>query len=1060
VTDWNVVNAFIGSVIAWPGAQDPGFANLQYSYHDTRQPDGKLKGKYPVSPGKPFRDPAQLVSFAGWLNGTTNNKDVWFCTSIQGKTKLNRRGNVIAARSAMDALMQKSIWIDADVDATDPKKYGSVEEALKAILTFQTVGGLPRPSAIVFSGSGVHVYWISKRGLTPLEWQPFASGLRNMLLANNVKCDAGLTTDIARILRMPGTFNHKYDPPKPVELSPLPLKLYDFDTDLALLKTFAGPVIMPGPQGPAHSLFAEGVDPAIFRAGPVVKIDEPDLNAGIDKFVDNLVAYEPIFKNCGFYKHALRTGGADYNQPLWNLSVLGTTFMENGNAVAHAISKGHAEYSEVDTQALYDRKMAERHDRGIGYPSCSTIEGSGCTACATCPLKSKGKSPLNIRPVVTATVNPKMGQSPAAAQVGLPSGFDLNEDGIICKVVEKTSKEGEDFPPELVPLFQTKLYDFWAQKHPDCLNYTVDVDKGFIHFACVPHEEISKTGFRAYLANERCRTLINTAGMRFLEEFYLSILGKLRAAMASQMAVPFGWYEEDGKRRGFSFGGKIAMDDGTVRPCGIGDPNIKRYYTPTGTLQVWHDACDTVTRRKRPELNAIMLMSFASPLAALVGKDSIMFSAWGDSAAGKSAAYKVGMSVWGHSKLTKGSETSTHNNVTTQMAEIKNLPFYWDEIEDDKHRETVAKVMHEASDGVQKGRNKDGKSTQARGEWKLMIMAASNQSFKEFLFNRNKNHTASLVRCLEWKVLLNTTGVGQMKDAEATALLNACESNYGRMGEIYAEFLAQNHAVITQEVIEEANKVEAFYGCNGEERYWQSGVASMICAARYAKQLGVDVDPDEIKRFMYDVYAQNREEMVKRGMRAKITDKIETVLTLYLKARYANERVIWTNYMHNTIGRPPKPVVILKGPHQARNQQGGIEARFAIENRLLVIASEDFDTWLREKKYQSTALYDALEKEYGALIGKQLRLASGTVHDAGREPCILIPNIDPASSLGEFMMMYATDIERAAMQPGATGTNAPTGFEGVDNAVPLRRDANGLETPESVAEFVKGAAGA
>ena len=56
-----------------------------------------------------------------------------------------------------------------------------------------------------------------------------------MLLANNVKCDAGLTTDIARILRMPGTFNHKYDPPKPVELSPLPLKLYDFEKSLDVI---------------------------------------------------------------------------------------------------------------------------------------------------------------------------------------------------------------------------------------------------------------------------------------------------------------------------------------------------------------------------------------------------------------------------------------------------------------------------------------------------------------------------------------------------------------------------------------------------------------------------------------------------------------------------------------------------------------------------------------------------------------------------------------------------------------------------------------------------------
>ena len=392
MTDWNAVQAFIGAVIAWPGPQDPGFANLQYSYHDSRQPDGKIKGNYPVSPGKPFRDLSSMVSYAGWLNGTTNNKDVWFCTSLQAKTKLNKRGNVVGARSAQDALLQKSIWIDADVgllpDGTpDPKKYATVEEALKAILTFQKVGGLPGPSAIVFSGSGVHVYWISKTAMTPQEWRPFASGLRNMLSANSVKCDGSLTTDIARILRMPGTFNHKYDPPKPVELSPLPLKLYNFETDLTIVKSFAGPTVTPAGIKLAHNIFAEGIDPAIFRVKPMLSPGtEPGLSAGIDKFSDQKVAYAPIFKQCGFYKDALKTGGKDHRQPLWNLAVLGTTFMENGDAVAHAISKGHAQYSEVDTQALYDRKVAERSASGtLGYPSCEAIRGADCGVCAACP---------------------------------------------------------------------------------------------------------------------------------------------------------------------------------------------------------------------------------------------------------------------------------------------------------------------------------------------------------------------------------------------------------------------------------------------------------------------------------------------------------------------------------------------------------------------------------------------------------------------------------------------------------------------------------------------------
>jgi Protein of unknown function (DUF3987) len=173
----------------------------------------------------------------------------------------------------------------------------------------------------------------------------------------------------------------------------------------------------------------------------VAQAGEPGLEAGIDNNADRLVDPKPIFAKpedggCAFYRDAFASGGKDHRQPLWNLAVLGATFMENGNAVAKAISKGHPEYTEVDTQALYDRKVAERHDRGIGYPSCAAIKANGCSACATCPLLAKGKSPLNIRPVVTATVNPASGDTPQAE----PSFVDPYAEFV-----------GPDFPLDILP---------------------------------------------------------------------------------------------------------------------------------------------------------------------------------------------------------------------------------------------------------------------------------------------------------------------------------------------------------------------------------------------------------------------------------------------------------------------------------------------------------------------------------------------------------------------------------------------------------------------------------
>ena len=249
-----------------------------------------------------------------------------------------------------------------------------------------------------------------------------------------------MTGDSARILRVPGSFNHKYDPPREVKLLTPTVKVYDFAAKLSFLQQFAGPTVAPDAKRP--TLFVED-DPdhpdvrETFRNGPAFKIDEPDLDAGIHKHEDIKLDPEPIFQKCGFYRNALFNGGADYANDLWMYSILGTTFMENGKDIAHKISSGHSTYSPADTQAMFDRKVAERADGRVGgYPQCATIAGAGCEACKTCPLLGKVKSPLNIRPVVTATVNPAAADTPRAE----PSFVDPYAEFV-----------GPEFPLEILP---------------------------------------------------------------------------------------------------------------------------------------------------------------------------------------------------------------------------------------------------------------------------------------------------------------------------------------------------------------------------------------------------------------------------------------------------------------------------------------------------------------------------------------------------------------------------------------------------------------------------------
>jgi hypothetical protein len=92
---------------------------------------------------------------------------------------------------------------------------------------FARITGLsPKPQIVVDSGSGYHVYWLLDRSYPFAEAQTVMRDIAAVTGGDNVH-------DKARILRLPGTLNHKHTPPKPVRLLRLDLlapkhKLSDF----------------------------------------------------------------------------------------------------------------------------------------------------------------------------------------------------------------------------------------------------------------------------------------------------------------------------------------------------------------------------------------------------------------------------------------------------------------------------------------------------------------------------------------------------------------------------------------------------------------------------------------------------------------------------------------------------------------------------------------------------------------------------------------------------------------------------------------------------------------
>ena len=97
---------------------------------------------------------------------------------------------------------------------------------------------------MINSGRGVHVYWPLTEALSAEQWAVEADRLKRCCSENGLLADPAVTSDVVRVLRMPGSKNYKEEPPLPVEFlgvsMPEPIALEDFTSKLGVL---AKPVI-------------------------------------------------------------------------------------------------------------------------------------------------------------------------------------------------------------------------------------------------------------------------------------------------------------------------------------------------------------------------------------------------------------------------------------------------------------------------------------------------------------------------------------------------------------------------------------------------------------------------------------------------------------------------------------------------------------------------------------------------------------------------------------------------------------------------------------------------
>ena len=125
------------------------------------------------------------------------------------------------SRTAANASGACAFWMDIDCGedkAAAGKGYATVDDAEDALRKFCRDTGLPKPTHIVHSGGGLHLYWVLDDVISREAWQSYAKKLKDLTKVCDFLADDSRTADIASVLRLPGTLNQKNTPPRPVVL--------------------------------------------------------------------------------------------------------------------------------------------------------------------------------------------------------------------------------------------------------------------------------------------------------------------------------------------------------------------------------------------------------------------------------------------------------------------------------------------------------------------------------------------------------------------------------------------------------------------------------------------------------------------------------------------------------------------------------------------------------------------------------------------------------------------------------------------------------------------------
>lgn len=884
-----------------------------------------------------------------------------------------------ASRTAANVEDCSALFVD--LDCGEGKPYANQLDAMADLKRFCKQSGMPKP-LVVNSGNGVHAYWLLEEPVNRKRWLALSSGLFSLCNTHNLQIDSSVTKDAARVLRVPGTLNHKRGEDKPVVVVGDAPNRIGFD-DLTS--------ILPEPKSQPLELS----DKVREIAGSALM----SILAGNSQSRFRTILKKTLSgKGCEQIR-IIATDQKNIEEPLWRAGLSIAAHCVDKKKAIHVISSMHPQYDAAETEAKANRIK--------GPYLCSKFNEFNPNVCTECPHFGKVKSPIVLgKEIIEAdpddnivmepekdskvmmkitSVAPTVHQIP---QYPKPY-FRGKNGGVYVKTI------GEDGEPTDELIYHNDIYvvkRLLDRELGESVVIRLHLPKDGVREFTMPLTAVtSKDEFRKHMAMHGVALM----KMEGLMKYTLDWIAELQATVTADDARrQFGWTE---RCESFVVGDREYTPTGVqVNHPSSATAKMFSFFKQEGTLEGWKDMISFYNQPGMELHQLIVCSAFGSPLMRFMpGVNAAGLHIYSkESGFGKTTAMFAAATVWGNYKGFVLEDEDTRNFKMNRGEVYKNLPLYIDEVTNSDPKELSA-IAYQLTHGNQRGRM--GGSTndeRLRGDpWHLLSVSTGNTSIIERISTYKAMPRAEAQRIMEMRVDEVKFDGKHITDDFNRKL----SQNYGHAGPIFIQAILGDMEG-TQKLLDEVQrKVDEKLGLTAQNRFWSAWFSCTITGAMIAKRLGlIPFEPAALLREAKRIVNANNESS---------------------KAMNIGMQEVISQYVYDNKGS----VLEIKSTDDMRNksvQRNGLDslivphfdprvrmvARYEPDTNKLFLIQSPLKKWCTERQINYGSLVSDLAGA-GVLEKGKVRLGKGTPLNMPAVNCLIID----CSSFNDFDPTGSTD---------------------------------------------------